>query len=246
MSTSQQILEICYQDNYMVAINKPAGMLCHKSSIDPNELINAMYSLRDQLGQLVFPVHRLDKPTSGVLLFALDTETASKLTDSFTNRKVEKKYLAIVRGFLAESETINYPLKKLIDKKDKHQTKENPPQEAITSFKCLQQTELPFHVGRYQTSRYSLVEVQPQTGRQRQIRRHFKHIFHPIVGDTAHGDGKHNHFFRDQFDCHRLLLHAKQLSFKHPYTNQIINIEAQLDAKFNDILKKIFDKKLIL
>ncbi|MBT32610.1 MAG: tRNA pseudouridine(65) synthase TruC [Thalassobius sp.] len=234
------MLEICYQDEYIVAINKPAGMLCHRSSIDPNEQVNAMYTLRDQIGKLVYPVHRLDKPTSGVLLFALNTEIARKLTETFTEREVQKNYLAIVRGYTLDSDKIDYPLKKMVDKKDKHKAKANVTQDAITSYTSVKKAEIPISNGKFDSSRYTLVSVQPHTGRQRQIRRHFKHIFHPIVGDTAHGDGKHNQIFREHFNCHRLLLHAQSLTFNHPVSNQKMTIEAQLDDTYTRILNEVF------
>ncbi|UZR93009.1 tRNA pseudouridine(65) synthase TruC [Chondrinema litorale] len=240
MDALESLLEICYQDDYIVAINKPSGMLCHRSSIDPNEQVNAMHTLRDQIGKYVYPVHRLDKPTSGVLLFALNNEIARKLTETFTEREVEKNYLAIARGFTLDNDKIDYPLKKMVDKKDKHKAKANVTQDAITSYTCIKKAEIPISSGKFNTSRYSLVSVQPHTGRQRQIRRHFKHIFHPIVGDTAHGDGKHNQIFREHFNCYRLLLHAQSLTLNHPVSNAKMVIEAGLDDTFKRILNEVF------
>ncbi|MEM1135133.1 MAG: pseudouridine synthase [Bacteroidota bacterium] len=234
------LLNICYEDVHLIAVNKPARMLVHKTSIDAQEKVNVMHVLRDQLGRLVYPVHRLDKPTSGILVFALNPDVAKKLTESFSDRQVQKKYLAIVRGYTSESGVIDYPLKKRIDRKDKHKTKENTPQEAVTHYTRLRQAELPFPTGRYKTSRYSLLSIQPQTGRQRQIRRHLKHIFHPIVGDTAHGDGKHNLLFRKKYNCHRLLLHAHKIAFQHPVYNKKLEIKAKLDDVFNEVLLKVF------
>ena len=212
----------------------------HKSDVDKYETQNAMQLLRDQLGQWVYPTHRIDKPTSGVLLFALDADTARKVTESFTTKQVKKSYLALVRGYTLEEDTIDYALKVLYDKKTDRKARANkPPQDAITHYRRLAQVELPFAVGRYQTARYSLIQAQPETGRHRQIRRHMKHIFHPIVGDTAHGDGKHNDFFRQQFDSHRLLLHAKELEIKHPVTGQILQLKAGLTKDFAQVLEQI-------
>ena len=216
-------------------------MLSHKSSIDAHEKVNAMAALRDQLGQLVYPVHRLDKPTSGLLLFALDSNTAALLTEQFTNKQIAKKYFAVVRGYTASNLTIDYPLKKMQDKKDKHKQKAGKPQEAVTNIKTLATAELPFSTGKYPTSRFSLIEVQPLTGRQRQIRRHLKHIFHPIVGDTAHGDGKQNTLFREKFSCHRLLLHAHSLELKHPISGEMMRIEVGVDEEFRKIKREIFE-----
>ncbi|GAV21371.1 tRNA pseudouridine65 synthase [Mariprofundus micogutta] len=234
------MLEILYQDEWLVAINKPAGLLVHRSMLDKHETRFAMQVQRDQIGQHVFPVHRLDKPTSGVLLFALNPDTARKMGDIFLARETEKEYLAVVRGFTDESGKIDYPLKEELDKKsDKKATADKAPQEATTEYQRLATVELPYPVGRYKTARYSLVRLTPKTGRKHQLRRHLKHIFHPIVGDTTHGDGKQNSFFRQQFDCHRLLLTASKLSFAHPETGRPLQIEAPLDENFACMIQKL-------
>ena len=225
------MLEILYQDPYIVAINKPAGLLVHRSMIDKYETEFALQQMRDQIGQHVYPVHRLDKPTSGVLLFGLNSDIARKLTEQFTQRAVTKNYLAIVRGYTPEQETIDYALKEEKDKMtDTGVADDKAAQSAVTHYTRLQTTELAFPVGRYPTARYSLISLQPETGRKHQLRRHMKHIFHPIVGDTTHGDGKHNQLFRDKFDCSRLLLHSNALQFQHPATDQGISIEASISA----------------
>ena len=232
-------LEILYQDDCLVAINKPAGLLVHRSMIDRHETQFAIQILRDQIGQRVYPVHRLDKPTSGVLLFALDSDTARLMGELFTHRKTDKQYLAVVRGYSAEAGVIDYPLKEQRDKMtDAKADQEKPAQPAITAYQRLQQVELPYPVGRYVSARYSLLRLSPQTGRKHQLRRHLKHIFHPIVGDTSHGDGKHNTLFREQFDCHRLLLHAQCLRFIHPRSQQQVVLEAGLDESFSAILRR--------
>ncbi len=231
------MLEILYQDDTMVAINKPAGLLVHRSMIDKHETEFAVQQTRDQIGQHVYPVHRLDKPTSGVLLFALNSITARKLTDQFTNRQVKKNYLAVVRGYTEAQAIIDYPLKEEQDKMtDKGMAEDKPAQSAVTHYTRLQTIELPYPVGRYQTARYSLLSLQPQTGRKHQLRRHMKHIFHHMIGDTTHGDGKHNQLFREQFDCHRLLLHANVLQVIHPYSGERLRIEAPLNVE----LKRVF------
>lgn len=236
--TMPEELLIVYQDSYLVGVHKPAKMLVHRSDIDRHETINMMTLLREQLGQWVYPVHRLDKPTSGVLLFALDTETARLLTEAFTKHTVSKYYLAVVRGFTKEEGEIDYALKPLWDKMtDKKVSKDKPAQEARTAYKQLAKIEIPYPVGRYDTARYSLLEIQPFTGRQRQIRRHLKHIFHPIVGDTAHGDGKHNLFFREKYNCHRLLLHASKICLSHPITKTNLEIQVPADDSFQKIVR---------
>ena len=189
--------------------------------------------LRDQIGQYVYPIHRLDKPTSGVLLFALDAKTAKSMSELFRSSKVEKEYVAIVRGFTLEAFIIDYPLKQMLDTKEqKLQGVTKDEQEALTYFKRLATVELPFPVSRYPIARYSLVKLVPKTGRKHQLRRHMKHIFHPIVGDTKHGRGEHNKLFREKFNSHRLLLHSNRLTFTHPVSQKEIVIEASLDDSF--------------
>lgn len=241
------MLEILYRDPYLVAINKPAGLLVHRSLIDRHETRFAIQLTRDQIGQKVYPVHRLDKPTSGVLLFALDSDTARCLNTQFTAGQVQKTYRAVVRGHTAESGVIDYPLREELDKMaDAHADLDKPAQAALTYFQRLATTELPYPVGRYASARYSLLELQPKTGRKHQLRRHLKHIFHPIVGDTTHGDGKHNSLFREQFDCQRLLLHAHTLQFTHPYSADILNLIAPLSLDFSTLVAKLFSKPVII
>ena len=234
------MLPILYQDEHIVVIDKPSGLLVHRSMIDKHETRFALQLVRDQIGQYVYPVHRLDKPTSGVLVMALSSEIAAKLTIQFTEKLIRKRYIALVRGFTQESDCIDYPLKEILDKMtDKKAQQDKLPQEAITEYKTLWQGELPIAVGRYPSSRYSLVSLMPHTGRKHQLRRHMKHIFHPIVGDTTHGDGKHNTMFREQFNLTRLLLVAKEMTFDHPVSNEEMTIKASLSDEFLDVLAKI-------
>lgn len=231
-------LEILYQDEYLIAINKPAGMLVHRSWLDKQETQFAMQLLRDQIGQYVYPIHRLDRPTSGVLLFALNSEIANQLCLQFEEKVVKKLYLAIVRGYTAESAVIDYPLKPKLDKiADKFSQDNKEAQSAITHYQTLAKAELPYPVGRYQTARYSLIQLSPQTGRKHQLRRHLKHIFHPIIGDTQYGDLPQNRAFQQQFAVTRLMLHAKSLSITHPITQQALTIEAGLDMQWQQALK---------
>ena len=230
-------MEILYRDDHLIAVNKPSGLLVHRSPIDRHETRFAMQLLRDQIGQRVFPLHRLDKPTSGVLLFALDQATARLMMSVFSEGAVSKQYLAVVRGYSAEADTIDYPLKEQLDKMtDALADRNKPAQAAITVYRRLATAELPQAVGRYSTARYSLLSLTPKTGRKHQLRRHMKHIFHPIVGDTTHGDGRHNRFFRDELDCQRLMLAATQLSFNHPLSGQRIDIVSPLGTVFDRVL----------
>lgn len=229
-------LEILYQDEYLVAVNKPSGLLVHRSWLDPYATEFALQKVRNQIGKFVYPVHRLDRPTSGVLLFALDKDSAKNISEQFIAHTTQKRYLAVVRGHLGDGE-LDYPLKEKLDKiADKKAQLDKPAQEAFTEYRCLQQTELPIAVRPYDSSRYSLMALIPKTGRKHQLRRHMAHLRHPIIGDTSHGDGKHNAMFRDNFDCQRLLLHAGYLAVSHPISKQLIEIHAPLDDCFKEIL----------
>ncbi|MDC5841388.1 tRNA pseudouridine(65) synthase TruC [Vibrio europaeus] len=230
------MLEIVYQDEYFVAVNKPAGMLVHRSWLDKHETQFVMQTLRDQIGQHVFPLHRLDRPTSGVLIFALSSEVASQVMPMFANHEMEKTYHAIVRGWIEEAARLDYPLKVELDKiADKHASQEKEAQEAITDYQPVAKTEIPHSTGNFPTTRYCLMEMKPLTGRKHQLRRHMAHLRHPIVGDTTHGDGKHNKLFREIYDSHRLLLHASSLKFIHPFTGQELLIEAGIDETWQKL-----------
>lgn len=233
-------VELIYEDEFLVAINKEAGLLVHRSWLDKGETRFAMQLTRDAVGCHVFPVHRLDRPTSGVLLFAKSSAVARSLTEAFTEQKIEKQYLAVVRGFMPEQGTLDYALSFQPDAiADKFANLDKPPQDAITHWTSLAQVELPFAVSKkHPTSRYSMVNLRPETGRKHQLRRHMAHLFHPIVGDTSHGDGRHNRFFREQYNCHRMLLHASRLVLTHPITAEPL----QLDAKIDDDWQRILDE----
>ncbi len=197
-----------------------------------------MQTLRDQIGQLVYPVHRLDRPTSGVLLFALNSDIARTLSLQFEQHKVTKTYLAVVRGAMTAGGRIGYPLKVRLDKiADKFADTDKPPEPAITDYQVLATTEQPFvSCQRFTTSRYSLVELTPITGRKHQLRRHMKHIFHPIVGDTTYGDKVQNRAIIAHVGVKRLLLHAYQLNFSHPVTGQPMCITAPVDDAFGQVM----------
>ncbi|WP_240464836.1 tRNA pseudouridine(65) synthase TruC [Paraferrimonas sp. SM1919] len=232
-------LQVIYEDEQLIAINKPAGLLVHRTYLARKEKYFAMQILRDQIGQHVFPVHRLDKPTSGVLLFTKSSESARKMNELFSERETDKQYLAIVRGWVKEAGTLDYPLKEELDKiVDKKADQDKEAQEAQTSYQPLAQIELPYSTGRYPTSRFCLLKLIPHTGRKHQLRRHMAHLRHPIIGDTTHGDGKQNQLFRRDLGSQQLLLHAKSLSFKHPYTGEQLKLEAPIDAEFT----RLFDE----
>ncbi|WP_116472368.1 tRNA pseudouridine(65) synthase TruC [Zobellella maritima] len=231
-------IELIYEDDWLVAVNKAAGLLVHRSWLDKNETRFAMQLTRDRVGCHVFPVHRLDRPTSGVLLFAKSAEVARRLTLAFTERQVAKSYLALVRGYMPAQGSLDYALSHKLDKiADKFADTEKPPQPAVTHWQSLAQVELPFAVSKkHATSRYSLVRLNPETGRKHQLRRHMAHLFHPIVGDTTHGDGRHNAFFRRQFACERLLLHAHQLRLTHPVSGDPLLLQGELDPSWQSLI----------
>ncbi|MGH1372935.1 MAG: tRNA pseudouridine(65) synthase TruC [Cellvibrionaceae bacterium] len=237
--TQQEQLPLLYRDDDIVVVNKPSGLLVHRSEIDRHETRFALQIVRDQIGQRVYPVHRLDKPTSGVLVFALSSDNARALSESFANGQVRKTYHAVVRGYAPEAELVDYPLKEELDKyTDKKARPNKPAQAAQTEVFRLAKIELPIEIEGYPNSRYSLVECIPKTGRKHQIRRHLKHLNHPIIGDAKHGRGRHNRYFKDHFDAGRLLLHASRLELKHPKTGELLQFLAPTDAMFNGLLER--------
>ncbi|WP_392567080.1 tRNA pseudouridine(65) synthase TruC [Utexia brackfieldae] len=230
------MFDILYQDEYIVAINKPTGWLVHRSWLDKHEKVVVMQTLRDQIGQHVFPVHRLDRPTSGVLLFALSSAVARLLAEQFAQGNIVKQYLAIVRGFVTGEAVIDYPLVEEHDRiADKFAKQDKLAQAAVSHYQGLATFEIPVAVGRYPSARYSLVALSPQTGRKHQLRRHMKHIFHPIIGDSKHGDLHQNRAFADYFEVRRLMLHAASLSLRHPITKAPLLLTATADSPLFDL-----------
>lgn len=219
------MLPVIYQDDRMVAINKPSGLLVHRSALDRHETRFAVQLLRDQLGRRVYPAHRLDKGTSGILVFALDSETAAKLGAAFASRAVLKRYLAIVRGHPQAHGEIDHPLTRRHDATEHiADNASTEPQSALTRFRRLAITELPVRVDRYPTSRYALLELEPETGRRHQLRRHLKHLSHPIIGDATFGKGRHNRMFCERFGISRLLLACVQMRLQHPWDAEVLDL----------------------
>jgi tRNA pseudouridine65 synthase len=220
------MLEIVYQDEHIIAINKPHGLLVHRSVIANDAREFALQMLRDQIGRRVSPVHRLDRKTGGLLLFAFEKDVEGLLHQQFREGQVLKKYLAIVRGYAPDQMDIDYPL-----------VKENGAiQDAFTSFTTLQRAELDIPLGKHPTSRYSMVEATPTTGRMHQLRKHFAHIFYPIIGDRKHGCNKQNRFFKEQWEMTTMLLHASELQFKHPVTQEDLHLKAPLQEEFKRVM----------
>ncbi|ALM53692.1 pseudouridine synthase [Halomonas huangheensis] len=222
-----QPLPILYQDDHLVAVHKPAGMLVHRSPLATDASEFLVQRLRDQIGQRVYPVHRLDRPTSGIILFALSSNIASRLSQSFSEHQIDKRYLAVVRGVGPVEQCINRPLREEDGIRPKA---EMPAMDAVTEVRRLDSVELPVQVDRYPQTRYSLMAVHPLSGRRHQIRRHLSGIGYPIIGDAKHGKGNHNRFFRDRLDCGRLLLSATSLRFEHPVLRTSLTLICPLDA----------------
>ncbi len=226
-------LPILYRDEYIVVVDKPSGLLVHRSEVDRHETRFAIQILRDQIGQRVWPAHRLDRGTSGVLLFALSPEIAGQLGRQFEASRVAKRYLAVVRGIPPLAGSIDHPLTR---QRERHEfigeRSSDEAQSALTHYRRLAEIELPFAVDRYPTSRYALLELDPQTGRKHQLRRHLKHIAHPIIGDATHGKGRHNRFFAEHFGCARLLLACTELAFDHPVDARRMQIKAPVSGTF--------------
>ncbi len=197
-------LPVLYQDDVLLAVDKPAGLAVHRGAARDRTV--ALQLVRDRAGRHVHAVHRLDRATSGVLLFALDPGTARRLQEQFEAGAVAKRYLALVRGIPPESGVIDHPIPRDVD---------GPRVPALTEFRRLATFE-----------RYALMEARPRTGRRHQIRRHFKHLSHPLIGDVRYGKGEHNRLFRDRFGLHRLALHALELAFEHPETGESVRIVA--------------------
>lgn len=234
------MLPILYQDDDLVVINKPSGLLVHRSAIDRQATEFALQMVRDQLGKRVYPVHRLDRPTSGALVFAFSSAGARQLATEFSEGRVAKTYLAIVRGTPPDEAIIDYALQEELDAKaDAWARTDKPSQPAVTVISTLATIEFPVKVDKYPSSRYALVKAQPKTGRKHQIRRHLRHMGHPIIGDVAHGSGKHNRFFRETFQINRLLLACTELSFLHPRAHKMMIVKAPLSEDFQALVERM-------
>ncbi|WP_313953530.1 pseudouridine synthase [Accumulibacter sp.] len=241
MSESGGTLPILFQDEHLVAIHKPAGLLVHRTVLDRRERRFALQMLREQIGQRVYAVHRLDKGTSGVLLFALSSEVGRTLGTMFEERQVGKSYAAVVRGYPSVSGEIDHPLRRVFDKVEKPRAAvpAAPAQDAWTRYRRLATIELPHCVDRYPTSRYALLELEPLTGRRHQLRRHLKHIAHPVIGDATYGKGRHNRLFQSLFACDRLLLACTELRLPHPMTGVPLTLRAPLASDFCRLLARL-------
>lgn len=220
---------ILHQDQHLVAIHKPAGILVHRTGISADRVF-VLQELRNQLGRHVHPVHRLDRGTAGILLFALNPEAARALQAELESDRSRKCYLAIVRGWLPEHGRIDKPLAK---------DGTGELQAALTTYRRLATAELPMPVDRYPTARYSLAEVTLHTGRMHQIRRHFDHLRHPVIGDYKHGDRHHNHAWQSNFNCMSMHLLAAGLDLRHPLTAERLSLRTLPDPPFAEALIRL-------
>ncbi len=225
-----------YRDEWLLAVHKPAGLLVHRSPIDPHETEFALQYARGMNGgRHVYAAHRLDRPTSGLLMFARDPETAGALGKAFMAGAVRKRYVAMVRGWIPESGVIDHPLRDVPD--DRAGGADTAiAREALTRYRRLATTEIPVAIEGHATSRYSLVALYPETGRRHQLRRHMKHISHPIIGDANHGRGRHNRYFAQRFGQGRLMLAATNLLLAHPVTGAPLALSAPPEASFRAVL----------
>jgi len=225
--------DILYQDDYLLVLNKPAAVPIHGSRMLEGRPQTLLAMAREQTGRMVHAVHRLDRPVSGAVMLTFDKNTLTEMSAEFENRHVGKSYLAVARGWTKEEGIIDYPL---LPPRDERRGDEQA-REATTRFKRLAKTELPIEIPPYQTARYSLLQLVPETGRRHQLRRHMKHISHHLVGDTTYGRGEHNRLFREHFACKRLLLHSHSLTFHHPRSGEKMKAIAPLDTAFDRVLE---------
>lgn len=232
-STYIRSMEILFEDDHIIAINKEHGLLVHRSAIARDATEFAVQKLREFCGVKVYPAHRLDRKTSGVLLFAKNQEMLRVLNEQFQAKTIDKTYTAIVRGHAPEMGTIDYPLR--------HES--GKMQDAITQFKTIDMFEIPIALGKHESSRYSLLEVFPSTGRMHQIRRHLAHLRHPILGDRPHGCNKQNRLWKEKWDMTTMMLHAQRLRFDHPNSKERIEIDALKSAEFERVLSILQPKK---
>ena len=224
------MLKILYLDDYLAIVHKPAGWLVHRTPLDKGETRFVLQTLRDQIGQHVWPVHRLDKGTSGVLVFALSADVARTLGQAFeTGEGLHKTYRAIVRGWPLPEGLIDHALKRMPDDMRSEREEVQPAQ---TRYATLRRGELPIAQGQFPSLRWAEVQLQPLTGRRHQLRRHMKHIAHPIIGDATHGKGPLNRAVAERLGLQRLWLHAQSLAFNHPVSEQGLQLASPLPCEW--------------
>jgi len=226
-------LPILWRDQDFVVVYKPAGLLVHRTPIDRGATEFALQILRGQLGCHVFPLHRLDRPTAGLLMFATRARAVAPMARLFRAEEVHKRYLGIARGHCEGEMRLDGPLEDVEDDYvERGPARHEGPREALTQVCTLAHAEVEQAVGPYRRARYALLSITPHSGRRHQIRRHLKRASHPLIGDTSYGDGRHNRFFRDGLGSSRLMLCAVELAFTHPRTREAVHIVTAPDADF--------------
>jgi tRNA pseudouridine65 synthase len=228
--------QVVYEDADVMAVNKPPGLLTHPSPLDPSAATSLVTALRESRGEQLYPCHRLDRATSGVILFAKNKPALAAVNAAFAELRMVKLYLGLVRGWIRESVRVDYPLTL---EEPRQRGGALPQQDAVTLVMPVQWYEHPTPSGRYSTTRLTLCEISPQTGRRHQIRRHFAHLRHPLVGDTTHGDGKLNVWARLLFHRPRLFLHASELTLSHPVSGRRVRICADPDSHWSDSINTL-------
>jgi len=224
------MLDILYLDDYLAIVHKPAGWLVHRTPLDKGETRFVLQALRDQLGRPVWPLHRLDKGTSGVLAFALDAATARTLGLRFgSGEGWQKTYRAMVRGWPDAAGLIDHALKRM---PDDMRSERDEAQAAQSRFATLRRFELPLPQQGFASTRCAEVRLEPLTGRRHQLRRHMKHMAHPILGDATHGKGPLNRAVADLVGLQRLWLHAAHLRLPHPVTGEGLDIASPLPPEW--------------
>ncbi|PID93684.1 MAG: tRNA pseudouridine(65) synthase TruC [Bacteroidetes bacterium] len=223
-----QEVECCMSDARFLVVNKPPGILVHKTNMDKGSKVTLMQLIEFQLGKRVYPVHRLDKGTSGVNIFSYDGETSDYFRRAFMEGRVAKAYLAVCRGWLMEEVLVDHPV---------YASTLRHKLPAVTRFIPLATAEVDVAVGPYRTSRYTLVRAEPQTGRWHQIRQHLNHLRHPLIKDSRHGDYRHNRMFGERYGVQTVLLHAAEVQFDHPWKLSRVSVTARLPLFWHPVLE---------
>ena len=217
------------EDEHFYVVAKPAKLAVHPSPMCRDKRTLLCLVRNKGGGEHVYPVHRIDKPVSGPVLFARTSQMCALLQQQFIEGLVSKNYLAIVRGWTEGGGVIEHPLKK----------ENGTMQECRTEYECLGRFDIPETLGKFDSIRYSFLRLKPITGRFHQLRRHLRDISHPILGDTTDGDSHQNRFFRERFSINRLMLHCQGLAFDHPITGERVQVQLTPDAEFVRVLDQL-------
>lgn len=235
--SGNKLIETLFEDEFILAIHKPNNILVHHSVMANNQLEekSLVQLLQINFGVKYYPIHRLDRKTSGIILFAKQKEYVKNFQQLFIENKIQKTYYGLVRGFISDKGIIETPVKG---------RDSNTYKDALTHYKKIESFEIPIQVGPYQNSRYSLVMLMPKTGRLHQLRIHMNKINHPLIGDPKYGDRFHNRMFEREFNHKSMFLHSKTLKFKHPFTNIVHQLEVDFPENWNKVIDQLKKKQL--